>query len=138
MKGSTNAPGIHLPPGEFLDGALGQLLPIQIGRIPLHHGGRAVVGREHRHQITLGQRLDESGGADDEHGRSRWQQVAQVVRGGVQPLVKLRGSNVSWDVSAEYAVNQDINLYARVATGFRAPSIQGCALSHATVAFDVW
>lgn len=45
--------------------------------------------------------------------------------GGVQPLVKLRGSNVSWDVSAEYAVNQDINLYARVATGFRAPSIQG-------------
>ncbi len=45
--------------------------------------------------------------------------------GGVQPLVKLRGSNVSWDVSGEYAVNQNVNLYARVATGFRAPSIQG-------------
>ncbi len=38
---------------------------------------------------------------------------------------KLRGSNVSWDVSAEYAVSNDINLYARAASGFRAPSIQG-------------
>ncbi len=33
--------------------------------------------------------------------------------------------NVSGDVSAVYAVNDDVNLYARVATGFRAPSIQG-------------
>ncbi|MBL6937191.1 MAG: TonB-dependent receptor [Alphaproteobacteria bacterium] len=48
-----------------------------------------------------------------------------IFPGGVQPLVKLRGNNISWDVSGEYAVNQDINLYARVATGFRAPSIQG-------------
>ncbi|HEY4944248.1 MAG TPA: TonB-dependent receptor [Rhizomicrobium sp.] len=39
--------------------------------------------------------------------------------------VKLRGSNVSWDVSGAYAVNDNIHLYARVATGFRAPSIQG-------------
>ncbi|HUO90388.1 MAG TPA: TonB-dependent receptor [Rhizomicrobium sp.] len=39
--------------------------------------------------------------------------------------VKVGGNNVSWDVSALYAVNEDINLYARVATGFRAPSIQG-------------
>ncbi len=39
--------------------------------------------------------------------------------------VKLRGNNVSWDVSAAYALSDDVNLYARVATGFRAPSIQG-------------
>ena len=32
---------------------------------------------------------------------------------------------VSWDVSATYALNQDTNLYARIARGFRAPSIQG-------------
>ncbi len=31
-------------------------------------------------------------------------------------------NNVSWDVSATYAVDPDVNLYARVATGFRAPS----------------
>ena len=32
---------------------------------------------------------------------------------------------ISWDVSANYAVNQDVNLYARIARGFRAPSVQG-------------
>jgi iron complex outermembrane receptor protein len=52
--------------------------------------------------------------------------------GGIQPLVKLRGNNISWDVSGEYAVNQDVNLYARVATGFRAPSIQGRNLAFGT------
>ena len=34
-------------------------------------------------------------------------------------------SNVSWDVSGTYAVDKNTNAYARVATGFRAPSIQG-------------
>jgi outer membrane receptor protein involved in Fe transport len=48
-----------------------------------------------------------------------------IFPSGVQDLVKLRGNNVSWDVSGLYAVNEDINLYARIATGFRAPSIQG-------------
>ena len=32
---------------------------------------------------------------------------------------------VSWDLSTTYAVNPDVNLYGRVATSFRAPSIQG-------------
>ena len=31
-------------------------------------------------------------------------------------------NNVSWDVSGLYKVNDDINAYARIATGFRAPS----------------
>lgn len=34
-------------------------------------------------------------------------------------------SNVTWDVSANYFANDDVTLFARVATGFRAPSIQG-------------
>lgn len=34
-------------------------------------------------------------------------------------------NDVSWDLSGVYAVSPDVNLYARVATGFRAPSIQG-------------
>jgi iron complex outermembrane recepter protein len=33
--------------------------------------------------------------------------------------------NVSWDTSANYAVDKDTNVYGRVATGFRAPSVQG-------------
>ncbi|ELX08322.1 TonB dependent receptor protein [Janthinobacterium sp. HH01] len=34
-------------------------------------------------------------------------------------------SNVSWDASADYELSKTSQLYARVATGYRAPSIQG-------------
>lgn len=34
-------------------------------------------------------------------------------------------SDVSWDLSGTYAVSNATNLYARVARGFRAPSVQG-------------
>ncbi|MDR7191762.1 TonB-dependent receptor [Luteimonas terrae] len=33
--------------------------------------------------------------------------------------------DVSWDASAVYEINDDVNVYSRVAKGFRAPSIQG-------------
>jgi iron complex outermembrane recepter protein len=33
-----------------------------------------------------------------------------------------KANNVSWDVSGTYKVQPDVSLYARVATGFRAPS----------------
>jgi iron complex outermembrane receptor protein len=33
--------------------------------------------------------------------------------------------NVSWDLSGTYALDKDTNLFARVATGYRAPSMQG-------------
>ncbi len=36
--------------------------------------------------------------------------------------------NVTWDLSARYAVSPDVNVYARAARGYRAPSIQGRAL----------
>ena len=34
-------------------------------------------------------------------------------------------TNVSWDASATYSLTRDTNLFARVATGYRAPSMQG-------------
>ncbi len=34
-------------------------------------------------------------------------------------------SNTSWDLSGTYALSKSTNAYARVATGFRAPAIQG-------------
>ncbi|MDQ1922256.1 TonB-dependent receptor [Massilia pseudoviolaceinigra] len=34
-------------------------------------------------------------------------------------------TNVSWDMSGTYALSADSNLFARVATGYRAPSMQG-------------
>ncbi|MDL2355859.1 MAG: TonB-dependent receptor [Pseudomonadota bacterium] len=33
--------------------------------------------------------------------------------------------NVSWDLSGTYALDKDSNLFARIATGYRAPSMQG-------------
>ena len=40
--------------------------------------------------------------------------------------------DVSGDLSAVYALNDDINVYARVAKGFRAPSVQGRVLFQPT------
>jgi len=37
---------------------------------------------------------------------------------------KLGDEQVSWDVSATYEVNDDVNTYARIAKGFRGPTIQ--------------
>ena len=41
---------------------------------------------------------------------------------------KVDEDNITWDVSAKYAVSPEVNLYARAARGYRAPSIQGRAL----------
>jgi iron complex outermembrane recepter protein len=38
---------------------------------------------------------------------------------------KVSDNNFTWDFSATYAATDDLNLYARVARGYRAPSIQG-------------
>lgn len=38
---------------------------------------------------------------------------------------KVGDEQVSWDVSALYEVNEELNLFARVAKGYRGPSIQG-------------
>jgi iron complex outermembrane receptor protein len=39
--------------------------------------------------------------------------------------VKLKDEEPSWDVSALYRVTPDVSVYARVARGFRGPTIQG-------------
>jgi iron complex outermembrane receptor protein len=49
------------------------------------------------------------------------------IGGGATPVrtAHPKSDNISWDVSATYPLSDDANLYARVARGFRAPSIQG-------------
>ena len=42
--------------------------------------------------------------------------------------VNVSDSHVSWDVSISHKYTDDINLYARIADSFRAPSIQGRSL----------
>jgi iron complex outermembrane receptor protein len=36
----------------------------------------------------------------------------------------LSDDNVSWDLSGTYSINDDVNVYARIATGFRGASVQ--------------
>jgi iron complex outermembrane recepter protein len=36
-----------------------------------------------------------------------------------------KDKKANWDVSGSYALNKDVNMYARAATGFRASSVQG-------------
>lgn len=56
--------------------------------------------------------------------------VAERVTGPFGPpiapiAVSPDDTNVSGDFSATFAVNEDVNVYGRVASGFRAPSVQG-------------
>jgi len=44
---------------------------------------------------------------------------------GASAPVSVSDSEVSWDLSAFYAVNDDVSVYGKVARGFRGPSIQG-------------
>jgi iron complex outermembrane receptor protein len=43
-------------------------------------------------------------------------------------FARVKDDNLTWDLSATYEASDAINLYARVAKGYRAPSIQGRAL----------
>ncbi len=43
-------------------------------------------------------------------------------------FAEVEDNNLTWDVSATYEASDAINVYARVAKGYRAPSIQGRAL----------
>jgi len=56
-------------------------------------------------------------------------QVLQAVPGatpeGPPVSVNTDVDDVSWDASAVFDLNKDINVYGRVAKGFRAPSVQG-------------
>ncbi len=38
---------------------------------------------------------------------------------------KVKSDNVTWDANLNYAASDDLSIYARVAKGYRAPSIQG-------------
>jgi iron complex outermembrane recepter protein len=56
----------------------------------------------------------------------RYTDDEKELRGITTPVsVSVSDEQVSWDLSAAFAMNDDVNLYARIANGFRAPTIQG-------------
>ncbi|HEX9707510.1 MAG TPA: TonB-dependent receptor [Steroidobacteraceae bacterium] len=60
--------------------------------------------------------------------------LSPIGAGPIGPIaVKTDEDNLSWDLSGTWALDDDTNIYARVAQGFRAPSIQGRLLFGNTV-----
>ena len=51
--------------------------------------------------------------------------AAGVVTYGGRRAVRLSDTRLSWDLSALYQATSDVGVYARVAKGFRGPTIQG-------------
>lgn len=74
-------------------------------------------------------RLTVSGGArfsDDDKDFVAERTIGPFGSGAIGPLREsVSDDQVSWDVSATYDYSDEINLYARVAQGYRAPSVQG-------------
>jgi iron complex outermembrane receptor protein len=72
-----------------------------------------------------------TGGLRDTYDAKKTKLVktADTAAGGVtytgRRYVRLSDEQVSWDLSANYEVNPDLNVYARAAKGFRGPTIQG-------------
>jgi iron complex outermembrane receptor protein len=87
----------------------------------------------------IGDRLTLTGGARYTEDRKRTTLLKPAMTGatvnfpGTAPRdVRLVGKEPSWDVSALYELADDVNVYARVARGFRGPTIQGRSAVFAT------
>ncbi len=60
-----------------------------------------------------------------DHKHDRVSGFSTGLFGYVLPVrAEVRGSNVTWDASATYALTPEVNVYARVATGYQGPAIQ--------------
>ena len=70
-----------------------------------------------------------AGGArfTDEEKSFRVERFTSPIGGGAFGPVdgSVGDDQISWDLSATYAVNDDVNVYGKVAKGFRGPSVQG-------------
>jgi len=56
-------------------------------------------------------------------GGARWTEDNKQFRAAGDQR-ELGDEQVSWDVSATYSVNDDVNVYGRIAKGFRGPTVQ--------------
>ncbi|WP_440055214.1 TonB-dependent receptor [Pseudoalteromonas sp. T1lg65] len=74
-------------------------------------------------KVTAGLRY-----SDDEKEFDAERTMSPIGGGTFKGAVNPSDEHISWDLSAAYKYSDDINLFARVANGFRAPSIQGRVL----------
>ena len=64
--------------------------------------------------------------SDDSRQFSASRSLSPIGAGSIGPLTAQPTAEfLSWDISATYGVTQDVNVYGRIARGFRAPSVQG-------------
>ncbi len=63
--------------------------------------------------------------SDDEKDFVADRTISPIGGGALYVERSVSDSHVSWDLSANYKVNDDVNWYSRVANTFRAPSLQG-------------
>lgn len=71
-------------------------------------------------KVTAGLRY-----SDDEKDFVADRTISPIGGGALYVERNVSDSHVSWDLSANYKVNEDVNWYSRVANTFRAPSLQG-------------
>jgi len=66
--------------------------------------------------------------SDDEKDFSANRTLSPIGGGLLNEERTVSDDHISWDLSAAYKVNADINWYGRIANSFRAPSLQGRVL----------
>ncbi len=121
---------INLVSGTF-DG-VGGIMPTKVTDIVQKSDSWSVFGQAN-YQVTDALKL--TGGlrytddSRDYHGR-----IVVGTPANAEGQVSVGDEQVSWDVSALYEVNDSLNLFARVASGYRGPSIQGRNLPVLTTA----
>ena len=121
---------INLVSGTF--NGVGGLQPTKVTDITQKSDSWSVFGQAH-YQVT--DALKVTGGlryTDD--SRDYQGRIVTGAGAGGTGAVSVGDEQVSWDVSALYEVNDSLNLFARVAKGYRGPSIQGRNLPVLTTA----
>ena len=121
---------INLVSGTF--NGVGGLIPTKVTDITQKSDSWSVFGQANYRvtdalKVTAGVRYTEDN--RDYLGRIT---IGTPVNG--QGAISVGDEQVSWDVSALYEVNDTLNLFARVAKGYRGPSIQGRNLPVLTTA----
>jgi iron complex outermembrane receptor protein len=107
------------------------------GRLRLPEPEDRILGavRQPRLQASATSSISAAASATRTTPRSSWPSGAVAVRraADADPAASPDSTNVSFNLNATYAATDDVNLYARVASGYRAPSIQGRLLFGDTI-----